>query len=105
MTLLHTSEPPYMALSEPLVHLRVCVGHLVQQQLLSQEQADNVIYQLKNQYFGNRTLTLFYKLLAQAGMDNAKEVVGDFDRYRIKNHDLENFLYYKVWEREPFIQA
>jgi len=92
VTLLHTPTPEYRALSEPLIHLRVCVDDLMNQQVLSPNAGHEIIQQLKQMYFGDRTLYLFQQLVAQHTIKNISTYIGDFENYRIKNSDLTAFL-------------
>ncbi|OJJ18067.1 hypothetical protein BKI52_29905 [marine bacterium AO1-C] len=92
VTLLHTPAPECRALSEPLIHLRVCVEDLIQQQVLSKIGGQEIIAQLKQMYFGDRTLYLFQQLVAKHTTENISTYIDKFENYRIKNSDLTHFL-------------
>ena len=91
MTLLHEPDPPYRKVSEPLVHFRACVEDIINSNILSKEKGAGIITHLKSLYFGDRTLSLFKKLLMEAGL-RFDEVIGDFEPYRVKERELELFL-------------
>lgn len=90
VALLHTSDS--RPLSEPLIHMRVCIDDLVNRKVIVEEQGKRVIAQLKGLYFGDRTMHLFQKIFEKETSLSFKEVVVDFDQYRIKASDLSSFL-------------
>jgi len=92
VTLLHTTAPEYRALSEPLIHLRTCVDDFIAKRILSPEAGTKIIQQLKQMYFGDRTLHIFQQLVAEYTTDNISNEMTLFENYRIKNSDLTTFL-------------
>ena len=92
MALLHAPVPPYLALSEPLVHFRYCLDILLNEKLISSTQKAAILKILKNMYFGKRTLKQFLNLLSQQGFTQTKIVEDNFENYRIKQQDLFLFL-------------
>jgi hypothetical protein len=97
IALLHGPAPRYFRFSEPLIHLRCCIEDLTQKKLINKEEAKLVICQLKERYFGERTLALFAKTMKEITGYRVDEIIADFDRYRQKEIDLVNFLQQKVW--------
>lgn len=97
VTLLHDAEAPYRELSEPLCHLRCAVRDLVQRGFVSSDIGEAVITKLARSWFGDRTLPAFRALLREHGCDEPALAAIDaqiveFDRYRVKAHDLIAFL-------------
>ena len=97
VSLLHAPAPYHFSISEPLVHFRECVLDLVATQQLSAESGQKVIDTLKSLYFGERKLDLFLSLLAEVSEIDTVALKANFDRYRIKQIDLVQFLEQKVW--------
>ncbi len=97
VSLLHAPAPYYFSISEPLVHCRECVLDLVATKKLSAESGEQVIETLKALYFGERTLDLFFSLLAEVSAIDLAALKANFDRFRIKQIDLVNFLEQKIW--------
>jgi hypothetical protein len=98
VALLHEPGRPYRPVSEPLVHLRAAIDHLVTVCALAPTAADTVVADLKSRWYGERTIRrLFHALrpvLAPAVLDRE---LRDFDRFRTKTIDLVDFL-----ELRPF---
>ncbi len=102
VALLHAPEPPYTAFTEPLVHLRVALDHFREAGLLPLADSDAVAADFKALWYGERSLSVFQaRVLARAApchQDRVREELGDFDRFRIKTHDLAEFLRRHGWE-------
>jgi len=100
VALLHEPGPPYRSLSEPLIHLRVWLRELRRMGLLKQSEEKQVVQRLMNLWFGERTLgrarSLVLELIPKKELKVA-ESLADFDRFRLKNHDLRNFLHEQPW--------
>lgn len=99
VTLIHGADFPFEALSEPLVHMRVFLDHLVEIGVIAADNADSIVGTLKARWYGYRTLDLLANQLGCHVKDAARasmEMVS-FDRFRIKTLDLENFLRDKPW--------
>lgn len=95
VTLLHEDEPPYREASEPLVHLRAALSAFVKDGLVTEAVAATILDELSQMWFGARTLGLFRARLFELVKDRAAELdarLRDFDRYRVKSHDLIRFL-------------
>lgn len=98
LALLHGPEYPYQAFTEPLVHFRVCVEHLVSEGALATGTGQAIIDRMKNMYYGERTLDAFSALL-KGRLPEADDVIRNFNRYRVKQQDLVDFLQYKHAKR------
>ncbi len=101
VALLHESIPPYQMISEPLVHIRAAIKALQDFDLLSVDVGNEIITTLKNMWFGERTLKLFWtELEAQVEPKRLSEIqafFSNFDRFRLKTLDLEKFLTLKPY--------
>ena len=100
VALLHETTAPYKGVTEPLVHLRVAVDHLVERRIVAAEDGAAVIAGLKAQWYGERTVRGMVEAFGR--QDRAKEdLVGaelaEFQRFRVKTRDLERFLTEKPW--------
>jgi hypothetical protein len=100
VAMLHSPEPPYTLVSEPLVHLRQYLAHLEADRMLPAAAAASVIDSLKRRWFGDRTLPLLGELLAQQGvsMPRIQRDLDHFDRFRVKTRDLQAFVSARAWE-------
>jgi len=99
VTLIHGTDAPYLPLSEPLVHMRTFIGHLVANEALKKQHAELIVDFMKMRWYGFRTLDLLASQLSCYMQDHeriAKEITG-FQRFRIKSLDLENFLIDTPW--------
>lgn len=98
VALLHSEGPQYIPVSEPLVHIRECVKHLIANDSLKEEEGREVVASMKKLYYGERNKPLFFKLLANYPTVDINWVETNFNQFRIKQLDLENFLLKKVWQ-------
>ncbi|HLK58925.1 MAG TPA: TfuA-like protein [Chthonomonadaceae bacterium] len=96
VALLHEPDPPYRAFSEPLVHLRAALKQWCAEGWLNHEDAEEIDRELKQIWFGDRTLPLFARMVrprcAREAHPLLEERLADFVRYRLKSADLEAFL-------------
>lgn len=103
VALLHGWLPPFPALSEPLIHLRAAVDELQKQELLSEGEAKEIVHHLKSLWYGKRTLALFQSLVlhavAESERSEAEHFLLSFDRFRIKNLDVQRFLQIQPWKQ------
>jgi len=103
VALLHESGPSYRSLSEPLVHLRLWLKELRSNGLLKQREEKQVVHSLMNLWFGERTLerarSMVLELIPRKEL-KVYESLADFDRFRLKTHDLRLFL-----GERPFLQG
>jgi hypothetical protein len=99
VALLHEPTPPFRPSSEPLVHLRAALDHLVDRSLVSDKAASAVIQSLKKRWFGERTIAAMLADLRREGAALAPIRIEllDFARFRLKTIDLERFLECAPW--------
>jgi hypothetical protein len=103
VALLHEPSAPYRPVSEPLVHLREAVAHLVTGEIVTAEGGQAAIDQLKARWYGERTLRRAIHLLrpfARNGPQAIEREFRDFDRFRAKALDLVKFLDEKPFARK-----
>jgi hypothetical protein len=100
VALVHLPEPPYAPVTEPLIHIRLWLQELVDLRLISSRQGTKVRKSLMAIWFGHRTLSHARELLINEAPDRSKEIersLEDFDRFRVKSHDLSAFLQEQPW--------
>ncbi|MBV8468004.1 MAG: hypothetical protein JO218_18830 [Burkholderiales bacterium] len=98
VALLHARDRPYRPITEPLVHIRYGLQDLVERRLLSEADRHTVLDSLMQMWYGERYLEVAERLLASvAGKELAQRWRADFGRYRIKSHDLADFLAFAPW--------
>ncbi len=100
VALVHGAEPPYHAISEPLIHVRVALDALVADGTITAARRRALLNRLKRMWYGDRTLP--FVRAALVGNDAALAPAVDawlagFHRYRVKSSDLRQFL-----EQRPF---
>ncbi len=100
VALTHGPTAPYIALSEPLIHIRVWLRELVKKRLLSAAQEKRLIKELMSMWFGERTLSrvraMVLTMIPHHGPE-VNETLAVFDRYRLKSRDLSDFLRERPW--------
>jgi hypothetical protein len=100
VALLHGPEPPYQAVSEPLIHLRVGLQALVEAGVISAADRVRLLQRLKRMWYGDRTLGLVRSAVLEmhpAAGPALDQWLADFARYRLKTLDLERFLADRPW--------
>lgn len=97
VALIHGLEPPFLAVSEPLVHIRAYLSHLRATGALPSAQIEQVLVDFKNRWYGERTLPSLAKHLEGIGYQGARTDMRNFDRFRLKTRDLEAFLAEQPW--------
>jgi hypothetical protein len=102
VALLHGAESPYRPMTEPLIHMREAVEHLVERIVISRGDADEIVGSLASMWFGDRTLALLASLVRRRRPDVdanlINEWIRDFDRFRLKSLDLLSFLVERPWQ-------
>lgn len=101
VALTHAPAEPYLALSEPLVHIRVWLQELVKARLLSVAQEKRLLKELMSMWFGERTLSRVRAMVLAMIPDRAQQIdetLAGFDRFRLKSHDLSKFLRDQPWK-------
>ncbi|MFL1528351.1 TfuA-like protein [Pseudomonas sp. O230] len=99
VTLLHEKAHPYIPLSEPMIHIRSLLDHAVNKNSINNLVAEKITHQMKNQWYGLRTLNSLSEMLLQEDCDNAatSKLIENFDQFRIKTHDAIDFITSKPW--------
>ena len=101
VALTHGPTSPYVALSEPLIHIRVWLQELVKKRLLTAAQEKRLLKELMSMWFGERTLSRVRAMVLAIIPDRAREVdetLAGFDQYRLKSRDLSEFLREQPWK-------
>lgn len=100
VALMHEPQAPYRALSEPLVHIRLWLRELVKVGFLLKRQEKRLLDHLMSLWYGDRTLPDVRSMVVQLIPDRADKVdatLASFDRFRVKSHDLNDFLQERPW--------
>ncbi len=100
VALIHEAEPSYRPLSEPLVHIRFWLKDLVATGLLTKRHEKRLLDQLMSLWYADRTLAAIRRMVNELVPERADEVMrsmSNFDRYRVKSHDLSDFLHARPW--------
>jgi hypothetical protein len=100
VALLHGPAPTYRPASEPLVHLRAAVDHLVARGVVHEDAGRSVIADLKARWYGDRTRRGAIGALglhARGGVAAVQHELHDFRQFELKTIDLEHFLQCRPW--------
>jgi hypothetical protein len=100
VALIHELRPSYRPLSEPLVHIRFWLRELVRMDVLVKRQARRLIDRLMSLWYADRTLSVVRSMVIELVPDRVDEVdrtLANFDRFRVKCHDLNDFLRERPW--------
>ena len=100
VALLHEPAAPYRALSEPLVHIRFWLKELKATGLINRREERRLLDTLMTIWFGERTLSRARSAvldLNPKAVEKVDETLATFDRYRVKWHDLNDFLRERPW--------
>ena len=100
LCLVHESVAPYRTVSEPLIHFRFCLRHLIEKKLVTEAHAMVIIDSLKKNWFGDRTMNRFQEVFHCVTGINFQELAIDFEPFRVKKRDLENFLTLRPWDTD-----
>lgn len=101
VALTHAPASPYLALSEPLIHIRVWLQELVKLRLLTATHERRLLKELMSMWFGERTLSRARAMVLAMVPEHTKAIdatLADFDRFRLKSTDLSNFLRAQPWK-------
>ncbi|WP_198155887.1 TfuA-like protein [Herbaspirillum autotrophicum] len=102
VALVHSAEAPYVPLSEPMLHLREFCTHAQKNGLLTDTQANTILYSLKQRWYGDRTIANFCVELKAVCtdkklLDALLAATHDFTPYRLKQADLISFVIEHPW--------
>ena len=100
VALTHGADAPYVALSEPLIHIRVWLDELVKTRLLRATQQKRLLKELMSLWYGDRTLSQARAMVLSVVPKREQEVdrtLANFDRFRLKSHDLSRFMREEPW--------
>lgn len=103
VALTHLPVPPYLAFSEPLIHIRLWLSELVNTHLLTLRQEKSLLKRLTSMWFGDRTLLRVREMVLHSvptRVNKVNESLENFDRFRVKSHDLANFLREQPWKQQ-----
>jgi len=95
VALLHAPDPPYQALSEPLIHIRIALQALVDHGAIAPAQRRALLNRLKKMWYGDRTLSFVKAALIDGDPRLLPAVdawLARFQQYRVKSKDLQDFL-------------
>ncbi|MFD6024134.1 TfuA-like protein [Streptomyces griseoluteus] len=101
VALLHSSEPPFRPMSEPMLHLRRFLADLTDRQLLTGSQSSAIVSELKQRWYADRTMGALRNALTQHAALPATVLhaeMANFDAFRTKQHDLLRFLKEQPWQ-------
>ncbi|SEC36554.1 hypothetical protein SAMN05216532_1187 [Streptomyces sp. 2231.1] len=101
VALMHSSEPPFRPMSEPMFHTRRFLADLTGRQLLAEERTAAIVDDLKQRWYADRTLGALKNALTERGGLPAAVVRAEpanFDAFRTKQHDLLRFLKEQPWQ-------
>lgn len=103
VALLHAPEPPFQAISEPLIHIRIGLQALDDQGAITPARRRALLNRLKNMWYGDRTLGFVKSALLVGQLRSAIEIeawLAAFQRYRVKSADLQRFLEARPWQAD-----
>lgn len=107
VALTHAPAPPYVALSEPLIHIRAWLQELVKTRLLSANQQKRLLKQLMSMWYGDRTLASARAMVLSVIPQRVRELdktLAEFDRFRLKSRDLSDFLREQPWKSRTLLR-
>lgn len=106
VALLHSPEPPYIPVTEPLVHVRHWLAAFEAKHRVERQLIQRVVDALKVRWYGERTLETLVSeidLCGSAAVSSAaREFLACFDLYRVKTLDVSAFFEARVWERANY---
>lgn len=101
VALIHEPDPPYRSFTEPLIHIRFFLRHLVSLGLLPPTLEECILKSLMSMWFGYRTLELLRSNLFELAPQNAAAIenfLKNFQPFRVKYHDLSDFIRERPWQ-------
>jgi hypothetical protein len=101
VALMHSSEPPFRPMSEPMLHIRRFLADLASRELLTRQQTTAIVDELKQRWYADRTMgALKNALTHHSGLATTvvQAEMANFDAFRTKQHDLLRFLKEQPWQ-------
>ncbi len=101
VALVHGTESPWFPVSEPLVHIENLLQEAVRSSVISQEVNQELMYELRNMWFGYRTLKYLRektKHLTSPKKEEFEIILNKINDFRIKSIDVINFF-----KEKPFL--
>ena len=105
VALVHGAEPPWLPLSEPMIHIREFLRQMRALDALTEDAARHIVGSMRERWYGERTLARL-RALVNDNVD-AKQAafllgkLADFQPYRLKQQDLEAFVASQPWSTLP----
>lgn len=100
VALLHLGEPPYIPVTEPLIHMRLFVSGLRDDGLLGEGEEIKIIDELKGLWYGKRYWSRMGEILERETHLTKAEIAErmlTLPKFRRKNLDLEQLLRERPW--------
>lgn len=105
VALIHGIDPPFLPITEPLIHIREFINHIIRAEYITLAQGDFIIHKLKSTWYGFRTLSSVRTILASlVDLDIQKNILKelcDFDKYRVKTLDFIEFIKSDISNHNP----
>ncbi|TXJ76489.1 hypothetical protein E2C11_22315 [Streptomyces lavendulae] len=101
VALMHSSEPPFRPMSEPMLHIRRFLTDLADRHLLTKPQTSAIVSELKQRWYADRTMGALKNALthhADLPMTVMQAEMASFDAFRTKQHDLLRFFKEQPWQ-------
>ncbi len=102
VSMLHGKEKPYTLISEPLIHIRYSLDHLLKTKQVTLQEKNKIVGILASNWYGDRTLFFLKELLKNETKFNDEvpldNFLAGFDQFRVKSADFVNFMTRKIWE-------
>ncbi|TVU78462.1 hypothetical protein FQP87_03690 [Vibrio tasmaniensis] len=96
VALIHGNEPPYIPISEPLIHIDFFLKELVEEHVISYEDYIKLLDSFSNMWFGYRTIKKLKQSLnryvLKSDFSDLDHKFKNFQNYRVKSLDVLSFL-------------
>ena len=94
VTLIHGACSPYIHVSEPMIHFRNAIDYLYRKEQIDEKKRDLIIANLKERWYGYRTMRLFKEELRRASIsaDVIDYVLNNFEQFRCKSSDFKKYF-------------
>lgn len=101
VALIHGEESPWFPVSEPLVHIECLLQEAVRSSVISSEMYKQLMDEMRNMWFGYRTLKFLREKMSALPVPNRELVnamIDNMNDYRIKSRDVISFF-----QEKPFL--